>query len=307
MATIGKIERVRLRDVWQHEAYDFTSWLEENVDVLNDALDLRLTSVEREQPAGDFSADLVAEDSAGNVVIIENQLERSNHDHLGKLVTYLTALEARIAIWIVSDPRPEHVKAIAWLNESSAAAFYLIKVEGIRIGDSAPAPLLTLITGPSIEAVQAGDTRKEIAGRFLARERFWTGLLDLAKRRTKLHANISPSQKAWIGTSAGLPSGLALNYAIRQHDGQVELYIYADQGAGTGNKQILAELQSHKSEIEAEFGGPLEWEPLEGRRASRISKAIPIGGWKDEERWPEVQEALVSAMIDLERALRPYL
>ncbi len=78
----------------------------------------------------------MAEDDSGNLVIIENQLERSNHDHLGKLITYLTALEAKVAIWIVREPRPEHVKAVAWLNETSSAAFYLVKVEAIQIGES---------------------------------------------------------------------------------------------------------------------------------------------------------------------------
>ena len=126
--SIGILERVPLRQVWEHEAHDFTQWLQENISVLNDALDLNLVNVDREQAAGSFSIDLVAEDEGGGTVIIENQLERSNHDHLGKLITYLTGMSAKAAIWIVSDPRPEHVAAIAWLNESSSAAFYMVKV-----------------------------------------------------------------------------------------------------------------------------------------------------------------------------------
>ena len=86
---IGSLRRVALREVWPHEALDFTPWLEENIDELNNVIDLSLSVVEREQSAGDFSVDLVAEDESGNPVIIENQLERSNHDHLGKLITYL--------------------------------------------------------------------------------------------------------------------------------------------------------------------------------------------------------------------------
>ena len=117
-ASIGKLERVALREVWKHEALDFTQWLQENIDVLNSALDLNLVNVDREQIPGAFSVDLVAEDEGGATIIIENQLEKSNHDHLGKLITYLTAMSARAAIWIVSDPRPEHVAAITWLNES---------------------------------------------------------------------------------------------------------------------------------------------------------------------------------------------
>src|SRR6266436_3135497 len=84
-SAIGKLERVALREVWKHEAYDFTQWLQENIDVLNAALDLNLVNVDREQAAGTFSIDLVAEDEGGGTVIIENQLEKSNHDHLGKL------------------------------------------------------------------------------------------------------------------------------------------------------------------------------------------------------------------------------
>lgn len=107
MATqnIGRLQRVPLREVWRHEAYDFTQWLQENIDVLNVALDMNLINVEREQAAGSFSIDLVAEDESGGTVIIENQLEKSNHDHLGKVITYLTALSARVAVWIVSEPR----------------------------------------------------------------------------------------------------------------------------------------------------------------------------------------------------------
>src|SRR5712691_2992223 len=118
MAMIQKIARIPLREAFKHEAYDFTTWLQDNLDVLNECIDLTLSNAEREAAAGDFSVDLVAEDESGNKVIIENQLERSNHDHLGKLVTYLVAAEARVAIWIVAEPRPEHASAITWLNES---------------------------------------------------------------------------------------------------------------------------------------------------------------------------------------------
>jgi RecB family endonuclease NucS len=118
---IGKLQRVPLRDVWKHEATGFTKWLQDNIDVLGEVIDLNLSNAESEQSAGAFSADLVAEDESGNPVIIENQLEKSNHDHLGKVLTYLVAMGAKTAIWIVADPRPEHVSAISWLNESSSA------------------------------------------------------------------------------------------------------------------------------------------------------------------------------------------
>jgi hypothetical protein len=144
---IGKIARRPLREVWKHEALDFTTWLVDNIDVLSEALDVPLQDAKREHAAGDFSVDLVAEDDSGNTVVIENQLEKSNHDHLGKLVTYLSALDARVAVWIVSEPRPEHTKAITWLNESRQASFYLVKAEAICIDNSnrgCPAFLLNI-------------------------------------------------------------------------------------------------------------------------------------------------------------------
>ena len=303
---IGKLQRVKLREVWKHEALDFTTWLENNIDVLNEALGLSLVSIDREKEAGDFSVDLVGEDESGNVVIIENQLERSDHDHLGKLVTYVTALEAKAAIWLVSEPRPEHVRAIAWLNESRAVAFYLAKLEAIKIGDSAPAPLITLITGPSAEAVEAGETKKDLANRHIARKKFWTVVLEVAKAKTKLHSGISPSNYSWVGTSAGV-QGLNLNYAVRRHDAQVELYIDADKDSGVGNQAILDKLATNKEAIEAAFGGPLLWEALDEKRACRIRKTVDIAGWQDEAKWPKAADALVDAMIRLEKALRPYL
>jgi len=303
---IGKIERLPLREVWKHEALDFTQWLQDNIDILNEVLDLNLANAEREQSAGSFSVDIVAEDESGNPVIIENQLEKSNHDHLGKIITYLVAMGAKAVIWIVADPRPEHISAITWLNESSAANFYMLKIEAIKIGDSPPAPLLTVIVGPSEEGKNVGKTKKEIAERHILRERFWAALLEFARKRTKLHANISPTRYNWLGTSAG-KQGLGFNYALRKHEAQVELYIDRGKGQYEANKKIFEQLAKHKEDVESVFGEPLEWERLEGKRACRIRKVINIGGYRDEERWPQIHEAMVDAMIRLEKALKPYI
>jgi hypothetical protein len=303
---IGKLQRVPLREVWQHEALDFTTWLEDNLDVLNDALDITLSGAEREQSAGAFNVDLVAEDEAGNPVVIENQLQKSDHDHLGKLITYLTAIDAKTAIWIVSDPRPEHVRAISWLNESSPAAFYLLKVEAIKIGDSPSAPLLTLIVGPSEESRQAGRTKKELAERYAIRKQFWTGLLERAGAKTKLHANISPSQHGYLGTGAG-KYGLGYNYVIRKNDGDAELYIDRGKEGEAENKAIFDKLAEFKDAIEAAFGGSLDWQRLDAKRACRIKKNIDLGGYRDESKWPEIQAAMIDAMIGLEKALKPHI
>ena len=303
---IGKIERIPLRDVWKHEAYDFTQWIEDNIDVLNNAVDLNLVNPEREYTAGSFSIDLVAEDENGNTVVIENQLEKSNHDHLGKLLTYLVSMDAKIGIWIVSEPRPEHINVVTWLNETSAADFYLIKVEAIRIEDSPPAPLFTLIVGPSEEGRAVGETKKQLAERHLLRKNFWTALLEKAKEKTKLHANLNPGINNWIGTGAG-KTGLSFSYVSREHEVQVELYIDRGKDLKEENEKIFNQLYQEKEKIEGLFSDQLEWEKLESKRASRIRKRIDIGGYKDEDRWDEIHEKMIDAMMRLEKACRPSI
>jgi hypothetical protein len=304
---VGKLQRVALREVWKHEAHDFTQWLQENIDVLNAALDLTLVNVDREQDTGSFSIDLVAEDEGGGTVIIENQLEKSNHDHLGKIITYLTGIGAKAAIWIVSDPRPEHVAAVAWLNESSSAAFYMVKVEAVRIGNSPAAPLFTLIVGPSKETKGVGETKKQIAERYGIRRRWWTQLVERAAKVSKLHAHITPGEYSWIGTSSGI-RGLNLNYTVTQDEVSAELYIDRGKDSEEENKAIFDQLQAHQKEIDQSFGGALSWERLEGKRACRIKFTQTGGGYRSpEEQWPALQDGIISAMNRLETALRPFL
>lgn len=303
---IGKIEQVPLREVWKHEALDFTRWLEENIDVLSEKIGITLQNVERERNAGDFSVDLVAEDGNGNPVIIENQLDKSDHDHLGKIITYLTAIEAKAAIWIVSKPRPEHIAAISWLNESSAASFYLFTIEAIRIDDSKPAPLLTLIIGPSEEARHIGEKKKEMAEQPGIRKLFWSQLLDYAKTQTRLHSAISPSGDNWIMTGAG-SSGLSYTYSITQHNASMELTIDKGKEMDEENLRIFQQFYQHREDIENAFGEPLDWLELENKRVCRISATI-AGGYRDpESEWPDIQKRMVDTMVRLEKALSPYI
>jgi hypothetical protein len=303
---VQKIQRIPLRKAFPHEARDFTRWLEENIDVLNDCLDITLTNAEREQSAGDFSVDLVAEDESGGKVIIENQLEKSNHDHLGKVITYLVAMEAKAAIWIVADPRPEHISAITWLNESSSADFYLLKLEAIQIAQSDPAPLLTLIVGPSESTKAVGKAKHEFAERYDVRKQFWTQLLELAKSKSKLHSAITPGKYSWIGAGSG-KSGISYNYVVWQHESAVELYVDRGKGNDSENKAIFDELLKNKEKIENDFGAPLEWQRLDTKRASRIRISFNDGGWKDQEKWNLITTAMVEAMIRLEKALKLHI
>lgn len=273
-------ERVSLREVWAHEALDLTRWLVDNPDVLTEVIGVQLSNVQREQAAGSFNVDILAEDADGRVVVIENQLQRSDHDHLGKLVTYMSMVAAKVAVWIVSEPRPEHVTAVGWLNESGLCEFYLIKLEAVRIGNSEAAPLLTLITGPSQSQLEVGDAKKEQAGRYDERQQFWRELLERSKGRTKLFSTISPGRYSWIGTGSGR-AGLTFNYVVNQRSCAAELYIDARDAAE--NDRIFRILLEQRDNVEAAFGEPLSWEPLEGKRACRIRYSISIGGYRTPE------------------------
>ena len=301
---IGKLERVPLAEVGWHEAHDFTVWLQENIDSINEITDLQLSSADREQHAGSYRADLVAESVDGSLTVIENQLTRSDHDHLGKLLTYLSNFDASAAVWIVSDPRPEHVSAINWLNESSSASFYLVKVEAVRISDSVAAPLLTLIVGPSEATREIGMKKKELAERHVIRHEFWTGLLERAKQRTSLHASISPSHENWVATGAGI-AGLTYVYVIRKNaDSNVEIYIDRGKNAEELNLQIFDHLAASKSELEEKVGEELNWERLEDRRACRIKLVVENSRYDDREGRSEIYDRMVDAMIRLEEAFR---
>lgn len=182
-----------------------------------------------------------------------------------------------------------------------------MKLEAVKIGDSPPAALFTLITGPSEEAKSASETKRELAGREKARLQFWTMLLERSKTKTKLHSGLSPNKYSWLGSGAGLPTGLSLNYSVRTDDARVELYIDSGRESDESNLERYGKLLANKESIEAEFGDSLIWEELDGRRACRIGSRSEIAGWKEEQRWEEACDDMIDRMTRLDKALRPHL
>lgn len=305
---VGRLDRVNLREVWAKEASDFTSWLSNNLDILSDHIDCKLSLLEREKKTGTFSADIFAEGPNGETAVIENQLEKTDHDHLGKLITYLSNLEAKIAIWITSAPRPEHTTAIFWLNEISPpdTSFYLVKVEAYKIGDSEPAPLFSTISGPSPEAKEIGEQKQDLAERHLMRIEFWKQLLDKAKAITPLHTNVSPSKDNWVTAGAG-KSGMGWSYSITMNKGSVELFIDRGPDKKEETDEIYEIICKDREGIENAFGKALEWDKKEGRRVCRIKSHCVIGGLNDTDSWAEIQDDMIDKMKRLDEALRPSL
>ena len=307
MTNISKITVVPVRDAFQHEALDFTVWLEDNIDALAERIDMELTVVEREKSVGSFSVDLLCEDEAGNHVIIENQLERTNHDHLGKLMTYLINLDATVAIWVATDIRPEHQRVIDWLNEMPSAdyAFYAVQVEAVRIGDSPYAPLFTVLSRPDEQTREIGEQKKQDAERHIQRRKFWEQLLERSLQQTNLTENRSPTRDHWLSVAAGR-SGVGYNYLIYTDYAGIDLSI--DFGDYDKNKSAFDQLYAQKDAIEEQFGDELEWRRMEDKRSSRIVKLYRgTGGLYQPESWSDVQGTLIDSMIRFDNALRRRL
>ncbi|MBS7648002.1 MAG: DUF4268 domain-containing protein [Archaeoglobaceae archaeon] len=307
MVSVGRIKRIPVRHVWRNEEKDFTPWLKENIDLLGEVLGMELSAVDKEVDVGEhYEADLLAEGPDGDYVVIENQFGRSDHDHLGKLITYLTNLEAKTAVWVCEDPQPEHIEAIRWLNKNtpSDVALYLIKLEVFQIENSPPAPHFSIVAQPSKQMKEAGAVKGELAERHVKRIEFWKQLLERSKGRTDLFSNVSPSRECWISTGAG-KTGLAYTYVILMDQARIELYI--DTGDAGRNKKIFDELYKHKQEIEAEFGGELEWQRLNEKRASRIAKIVTNKGLENVDDWPTIQDQMINAMIRFEKALAKHI
>jgi hypothetical protein len=146
--------------------------------------------------------------------------------------------------------------------------------------------------------------RKDRVDRYSIRRRYWTKFLDYARGKTDLHANISPPEYHWIGAKIGV-RGIGLNYSVTQHESTVEVYIDRGAGCDLENKEIFDGFLADKERIETEFGAPLIWERLDGKRASRICIVIQGGYRDDEQLWPKTHEPMVDAMIRLERAFHP--
>jgi len=305
---IERLSRLELTAVWKHEAHDFTPWLKENIDIINECLPVGIQpdSLVKEKGAGDFSADLVAEDANGHIVVIENQLYKSDHKHLGQILTYVSELEAKTAIWIVSEPRPEHIAAVTWLNNTKLAKFYLCKLEVVRIGESAAAPVLTKIVGPAESDEEVAVIRDVKKNRDETRRAFYTKLLHHTGDSLKMFDDKSPSSGPYMGVAAG-QRGFFYNFGVRMHETSAILWIERGAEWKEWNKDAFKYFLERKESIEKEIGGLIEWDDKEDNRSCKIIVRLAEGGWMDEDKWDEVIPRTVELMENLCKATKPLI
>lgn len=273
MPSFGNLRRLTPREMWPNEAYDFTPWLAQNIPLLGATLGLELELKAREADVGDFSLDLLATDlGSGRVVIIENQLTPTDHDHLGKLLTYAAGYDASVVVWISERIREEHRQTLEWLNQRTAedTEFFGVVIEVLQIDESRPALNFLPVVFPN--SWRKGHTKPrdaEPSSRGVAYQAFFQALLDELRETHQFTSARAAQPQSWQTYSTGV-SGLkyASAFSLDKHF-RVELYIdYGDQSV---NKAFFTFMESEKEAICAELGMTLEWERLEEKRASRIA------------------------------------
>jgi len=298
---IGKLEEVDIRELWKHEQYDFSEWLskKENIENLNDILGLTLVDISKETYVGSYRCDLFAKDeTTGIKVIIENQLEMSNHDHLGKIITYASGLDAKVVVWIVKEAREEHRSAIEWLNNNtnSNINFFLIEIHAYKIGNSDNAPMFQVIEQPNDfiknnKSINSNDTMNKSQSQRLE---FWNQFNHVLVERGKPFNVRKATTDHWYNVAIGT-SDAHIDITLVNKDSVigVELYI-------TDNKELFDKLYQRKDEIENDLGLKLDWRRLNNSKASRIVTFIKGLNFDDHSNYNE----LINKTIDLAVLMR---
>ena len=300
---LGKMKRVTdLRTVWPHEANDFTKWLAEdaNLEELGNAIGLDIDLEERESSVGSFSVDLYAtETGSGRKIIIENQLEDTNHDHLGKLITYASGKGAEVVIWIVKRARDEHRQAIEWLNQhtDSNIGFFLVEIELWQINDSLLAPKFNVVEKPNDWA----KTMKSIEGMSETdrlKLEFWQAFNDQMAGNPEFQKNFNlrkPQPQHWYDLSLGT-SAYYISININTQKKKIDAGIYIPN-----DKEVFHRFQEHKDAFVQEFGKDIVFH--DAGKASRILLYHSINV-KDREKWSEAADWLFAMALKFKKTAK---
>lgn len=308
MKALGVLEEIKdLRTVWPHEALDFTPWLsqDDNINLLADAVGLEITVDETESSVGDFNVDIYAsETGTDRKIIIENQLEDTNHDHLGKLITYASGKSADVVIWVVKHAREEHKAAIEWLNNHTddKIGFFLCEIKLYKIGVSEPAVKFEVIEKPN-DWTKEVKKNESINGTQQQRYAYWVAFEDFAFQNAQFAKNFNrrkPSTDHWMNFSVGSSAcHIAVSQIQKRDELVVELYI-------NENKELFRSLLQHKDDIEAIAGFSFDWRELPEKKASRIvvQKSTALS---NQSKWSEQFEWLIDVMLKMKSGFKKYL
>lgn len=304
---LGRLTVVPARHVWPHEALNFTPWLLSNVDVLSDLLGMDLVLEEAEHPVGGFSLDLIGYDQAtGEPVIVENQLEISDHTHLGQIITYAAGTDPTTIVWVTTGFRPEHRAAIDWLNERTddRTRVFGVVIQVVKIGESEPAPNFELVAQPNDweklvkKATAAGSS--EATARAMVYREFWETVLDRIRAEHPSWTRARSSDQNWCNTSVGTGG---VNATMVWTRSGLTAQIYFEGPSAEANAARFQGLFAMRETFEAALGESAEWDSMEGRKAARIIISSPYHDVNARDQWPAIIEWLIDAQTRLRAAL----
>lgn len=302
-------EIMDLRQYWKNEATDFTPWLvkEENISILSEAVGLDITVEERESNVGDFNVDIYAsETETKKKIIIENQLEATNHDHLGKLITYASGKSANIIIWIVKEAREEHKAAIEWLNNHTddEIRFFLCEIKLYKIGDSKPAVKFEVVERPNEWA--KGIKTDSLNSTEQLRYEYWAAYNEYAFNNNneypKHFTKRKPSKYAFYGLSIGHSDCNIVIWQTRKENIiNLEIRVF-------DNKELFNRLKENKNDIEKEIGFALEWKelPNNNNKVSRIITQKTVE-FDNKDKWPEQFDWIIDTAIKMKKTFKKYI
>ena len=268
MKALGTLEKVNLRDVWKREDTHFTNWLaeEDNISILMNEI-----GVTENIKAGRFNCDITADEvETSKKIIIENQLEKTDHSHLGQLLTYASSFDASIIVWVVADVTDEHKQAIEWFNKNmiDKISFFLVKIELWKIGNSPASPRFNIVVEPNDWAkitYSKSSNTQEMTERKLMNLKFWQELVEYSnKNKNSLKISRKPRPQHWFSSSSGIPK-IDITFLVSTRDSYiaVQLYIY--------NQDVYEKLEVNKVSFNKHFNDTeIIWMPLPDKKASRI-------------------------------------
>ena len=306
---LATIQEVGIREAWQNEERDFTPWLVNHISELGKALSLDLQEASREAPVGPFSLDIRAHDAGRDrVVVIENQLEKTDHSHLGQLLTYAAGYDAKVAVWIAKDFKDEHREALDLLNRRTdeQTEFFGVVVEVWKIDNSRPAPHFRVVSAPN-------DWRKQTAAKSQAlavserNERYRTFFHPLIDTLRDDHGftNAKAQPQSWQQFSAG-KSGLQFAASFAE-GGKARVAVDVNSSSTDRNKNYFDQLLAHRESIEAELGESLDWARLDHAKMCRIS-AYQQGSIDDDEKTlEEIRDWMIDRLLKFKRVFGPRL
>lgn len=306
MTEFGEILRVDIRSIWANEATDFTPWLLENIERLGLALGMELEALEREADVGDFSLDLKARDlGTGRTVIIENQLAETDHDHLGKLLTYAGGFDAGVLIWVATEIRDEHRKALEWINEHTGPDIdcFGVVIEVIRVDSSRPAFNFKPVVFPNEWHKRKTVSRGIASPKAECYRAYFQNLIDELRTKHKFTGARVGQPQNWYSFSSGV-RGIVLSNSFAS-GGKIRAEVYIDLQDKDLNKNLFDQLRAQQSSIEREFGSALSWERLDEKRACRIAIYRSGSIEESQELHPELQRWSIENLLKMKAILLP--